>query len=408
MSGQEREMEEDEGEGTSDTALMLPRRPPDCQAAALRSPRWAGLAAQGLGILLLPGRALAGLLLHLLLPAAVFLLVLLPAAAIVFLGFLCHSRACQESGAETRATEEKVSPAGGTYRRASRSTPSLAPRAARCSRIAALRRSSCRASSRFLRFWCSPRPPAPAWPDASARCCRPRLAVLDPAATWCPATMGASDATLTGRSSSAPGCDPRNISKGPQDLKSQRPLNSPRVPHKVAPGWRLRVCVQVPTWEIAGPHAAPCAVLRVAARWHRPPPDRVGSSPASLRSCCFRSCGDWDPQGRREMVFREGRTARLWERRPSRFLPLWLPWAPVPSPRAASESPLSGQSAGLQRVPEVVRFAWETPRCMFPKLHRRPENQACRAQPENGISIYTPHVPSAESVMWLDQHGDDG
>ncbi|XP_032350814.1 transmembrane protein 88B isoform X1 [Camelus ferus] len=118
MSGQEREMEEDEGEGTSDTALMLPRRPPDCQAAALRSPRWAGLAAQGLGILLLPGRALAGLLLHLLLPAAVFLLVLLPAAAIVFLGFLCHSRACQESGAETRATEEKVSPAGGTYWRA--------------------------------------------------------------------------------------------------------------------------------------------------------------------------------------------------------------------------------------------------------------------------------------------------
>ncbi|XP_064350271.1 transmembrane protein 88B isoform X2 [Camelus dromedarius] len=157
MSGQEREMEEDEGEGTSDTALMLPRRPPDCQAAALRSPRWGGLAAQGLGILLLPGRALAGLLLHLLLPAAVFLLVLLPAAAIVFLGFLCHSR-----------------------------------------------------------------------------------------------------------------------------------------------------------------------------------------------------------------------------------------------------------SAGLQRVPEVVRFAWETPRCMFPKFHRRPENQACRAQPENGISIYTPHVPSAESVMWLDQHGDDG
>nr|XP_031529337.1 transmembrane protein 88B [Vicugna pacos] len=125
MSGQEREMEEDEGEGTSDTALMLPRRPPDCQAAALRSPRWEGLAAQGLGTLSLPGRALAGLLLHLLLPAAVFLLVLLPAAAIVFLGFLCHSRACQESGAETRATEEKVSPAGGTYRRASRSDANI-------------------------------------------------------------------------------------------------------------------------------------------------------------------------------------------------------------------------------------------------------------------------------------------
>ncbi|XP_072831755.1 transmembrane protein 88B [Vicugna pacos] len=103
MSGQEREMEEDEGEGTSDTALMLPRRPPDCQAAALRSPRWEGLAAQGLGTLSLPGRALAGLLLHLLLPAAVFLLVLLPAAAIVFLGFLCHSRVHPEPRPACRA-----------------------------------------------------------------------------------------------------------------------------------------------------------------------------------------------------------------------------------------------------------------------------------------------------------------
>lgn len=92
MSDQERETEEDEGGDPSDTAPMLPRRLPDRQASDLMSPGWASLAAQGLGTLLLPGWALARLLLHLLLPAAVFLLVLLPAAAVVYLGFLCHSR----------------------------------------------------------------------------------------------------------------------------------------------------------------------------------------------------------------------------------------------------------------------------------------------------------------------------
>uniref|UniRef100_A0A8C0QET6 Transmembrane protein 88B n=1 Tax=Canis lupus familiaris TaxID=9615 RepID=A0A8C0QET6_CANLF len=85
MSEQEKETEEDEGGGTSDTAPMLPGRFPDSQASALRSPGW-------VGPLLLPGQALARLLLHLLLPATVFVLVLLPAAAIVYLGFLCHSR----------------------------------------------------------------------------------------------------------------------------------------------------------------------------------------------------------------------------------------------------------------------------------------------------------------------------
>ncbi|KAM9685389.1 transmembrane protein 88B [Trichechus inunguis] len=92
MSEQERETDEDEGGCASDTAPMLPQRPPDHQASALTSPGWVGLAIRGLGTLLLPGWALAGLLLHLLLPAMVFLLVLLPAAAVVYLGFLCHSR----------------------------------------------------------------------------------------------------------------------------------------------------------------------------------------------------------------------------------------------------------------------------------------------------------------------------
>ncbi|XP_027964015.1 transmembrane protein 88B [Eumetopias jubatus] len=92
MSEQEKETEEEEGGGASDTAPMLPGRLPDCRTSALMSPGWVGLAVRGFGTLLLPGQALAGLLLHLLLPATVFLLVLLPAAAIAYLGFLCHSR----------------------------------------------------------------------------------------------------------------------------------------------------------------------------------------------------------------------------------------------------------------------------------------------------------------------------
>ncbi|XP_045404720.1 transmembrane protein 88B [Lemur catta] len=103
MSEQETETEEDEGGGTSDTAPMLPRRPRDHQATALTCPGWPGLAAQGLRPLLLPGRALAGLLLHLVLPAAVFLLLLLPAAAIVYLGFLCHSKVRPAPGPRCRA-----------------------------------------------------------------------------------------------------------------------------------------------------------------------------------------------------------------------------------------------------------------------------------------------------------------
>ncbi|XP_004695342.1 PREDICTED: transmembrane protein 88B [Condylura cristata] len=80
MSEWERETEEDEGEVASDTVPMLPRLP-DRGGSALLSAGGASLAAQALGTLL-----------HLLLPASVFLLVLLPAAAIVYLGFLCHSR----------------------------------------------------------------------------------------------------------------------------------------------------------------------------------------------------------------------------------------------------------------------------------------------------------------------------
>ncbi|XP_049630514.1 transmembrane protein 88B [Suncus etruscus] len=82
----ERESEEDEeGGGTTDTAPMLPQSLPSRRSTA----------AQGLRLLLhllLSGRALAGLLLYLLLPASVFLLVLLPAATTVYVGFLCHSR----------------------------------------------------------------------------------------------------------------------------------------------------------------------------------------------------------------------------------------------------------------------------------------------------------------------------
>ncbi|XP_076987188.1 transmembrane protein 278-like [Tamandua tetradactyla] len=86
------ETEEEEGGGAVDTAPMLPRRPPERQAPALLAAGWAGSGVPGLGPLLLPGRALTGLVLHLLLPAALYLLLLLPPAAVVYLGFLCHSR----------------------------------------------------------------------------------------------------------------------------------------------------------------------------------------------------------------------------------------------------------------------------------------------------------------------------
>lgn len=115
-----------------------------------------------------------------------------------------------------------------TIRPVLRSTRRPAPRAARCCPTAAPRRSSCRASSRCLRCWCSPRPLAPTWPDASTRCCRPPLGAPDPAAS------------PTGRSSSAPGCDPRRL------FKSRRPSNYPVSPIS---GPRLassRVCVQIP------------------------------------------------------------------------------------------------------------------------------------------------------------------
>ncbi|KAM7323809.1 hypothetical protein ACRRTK_016114 [Alexandromys fortis] len=100
---QERETEEDEG-GTSDTAPMLPRRrPTDYRIPVLVCPGWPILTTEGLRTLLLPGRALVGFLCHLLLPGTVFLLVLLPAAAIVYLGFLCHSRVHPAPGPRCRA-----------------------------------------------------------------------------------------------------------------------------------------------------------------------------------------------------------------------------------------------------------------------------------------------------------------
>ncbi|XP_007525795.1 transmembrane protein 88B [Erinaceus europaeus] len=96
MDEQERELEEEEeedeeGGSTSDTAPMLPQRCSDDQTSPLVSAGDVSPEPLSLRTLRLSGQALAGLL-HLLLPAAIFLLVLLPAASIVYLGFLCHSR----------------------------------------------------------------------------------------------------------------------------------------------------------------------------------------------------------------------------------------------------------------------------------------------------------------------------
>ncbi|EDL15031.1 mCG1027456 [Mus musculus] len=99
MSEQERETEEDEGVA-SDTAPMLPRRRPTDYHISVLAPI---LATRGLRTLVLSGRALVGFLLHLLLPGTVFLLVLLPAAAVVYLGFLCHSRVHPAPGPRCRA-----------------------------------------------------------------------------------------------------------------------------------------------------------------------------------------------------------------------------------------------------------------------------------------------------------------
>lgn len=161
-----------------------------------------------------------------------------------------------------------------TSRPAPRSTRRRSARAARCSPTAAPRRSSCWASSRCLRCWCSPPPPAPAWPGASARCCRPPRGPLDPAYPQGRATAGGQNATPTGRSSSsAPGCDPRGPSK---------PREAPHPP--VAPiKWpqvgelELDVCVQVPQSRV---HASGSfAVLRVTARWHWTPSELWGDLP---------------------------------------------------------------------------------------------------------------------------------
>ncbi|KAM4872903.1 transmembrane protein 88B [Thomomys bottae] len=88
MPEREREAEEEEEGGASDTAPMLPGRPPSRHAAASVGLGRPGGASPGPR----PRGLLAGLLLRLLLPGAVFLLALLPAAAVVYVGFLCHSR----------------------------------------------------------------------------------------------------------------------------------------------------------------------------------------------------------------------------------------------------------------------------------------------------------------------------
>lgn len=106
------------------------------------------------------------------------------------------------------------SPPRPTARLARRFTRLPAPRAARSSRTGAPRRSSSSASSRCLRCSCLPRPPAPAWPGASARCCRPKPGALEPAAALGAATVGDWDATPTATSRSAPGCEPRRPLQG--------------------------------------------------------------------------------------------------------------------------------------------------------------------------------------------------
>ncbi|KAH0514807.1 Transmembrane protein 88B [Microtus ochrogaster] len=211
---QERETEEDEG-GTSDTAPMLPRRrPTDYRIPVLVCPGWPIMTTEGLRTLLLPGRALVGFLCHLLLPGTVFLLVLLPAAAIVYLGFLCHSRALLGPPLKTSDPGSflttpppwciPVRPHASTVRRF------IQPRvhgAERCSPIAALPRSSCSDSSPCRLSWCSPPPPAPSWSGDYALSCLPRRGPPKRAAHRDAAKRNWRAAALTKRNNSVPGSD---------------------------------------------------------------------------------------------------------------------------------------------------------------------------------------------------------
>lgn len=125
--------------------------------------------------------------------------------------------------------------------------------------------------------------------------------------------VGGPNATPTGRSSSAPGCDPRGPSK------SWEAAQCPAAPIKWPQAGELNVCIQVPRSGVRA--SGSCAVLRVAARWHWTP-SKLGWGGASFPTLLLRR---WEASGRRGGSQRR-RVPGLPERRS-----FWLPWAPAAS-----------------------------------------------------------------------------
>ncbi|XP_074048584.1 transmembrane protein 88B [Macrotis lagotis] len=99
----EPELEAEVEDGVSDTSPMLPGPPSLRLKVPLHHPEPLGPAGRCLWALMLATANLTLLLLHLLLPIAVFSLALLPSAAVVYVGFHCHSRVLRSDSRPCRA-----------------------------------------------------------------------------------------------------------------------------------------------------------------------------------------------------------------------------------------------------------------------------------------------------------------
>ncbi|XP_072464612.1 transmembrane protein 88B [Notamacropus eugenii] len=97
------ELEAEVEDGVSDTTPMLPGSRSLRLKVPHLHPEPLGPAGRCLWAMMLAAANLTLLLLHLLLPIAVFSLALLPSAAVVYLGFHCHSRVLRSESRPCRA-----------------------------------------------------------------------------------------------------------------------------------------------------------------------------------------------------------------------------------------------------------------------------------------------------------------
>ncbi|XP_051844786.1 transmembrane protein 88B [Antechinus flavipes] len=99
----ETELEAEVEDGVSDTSPMLPGPHSLRLKVPHLRPEPLGPAGRCLWALMLATANLTLLLLHLLLPLAVFSVALLPSAAVVYVGFHCHSRVLRSDSRPCRA-----------------------------------------------------------------------------------------------------------------------------------------------------------------------------------------------------------------------------------------------------------------------------------------------------------------